>query len=170
MPIDITALFVALPVVGLTVFAIYFLCTAWIDSPGSSETTAESTTGRQKLFTGATWVLALIYVMMGLPKVGALSNVVHQFDQWGYPTTFMYFIGAVEFLGAILLLLPRIRLVAVAGLSVIMTGAIYTHIAFDPALYIILPVACLAGLIFVGWESYQLEWRREDGFRQAATR
>ncbi|MFB6371801.1 MAG: DoxX family protein, partial [Bradymonadaceae bacterium] len=118
MPLDITALFVAVPVVGLTVLAMYFLCREWAEEPGASEQEPEERASWvDRASTAATWLLALVYIVMGLPKLGTLSGVVHQFEHWGYSPTFMYVIGALEFLGAIVILLPRIRLFAAGGLS-----------------------------------------------------
>jgi uncharacterized membrane protein YphA (DoxX/SURF4 family) len=160
MPIDPMALFVALPIVALTSFGVFFLCRAWAED-GSQESppTAESEARYSKLFTAATWVLALLYLLMGLPKLGSLSDVVHRFEShWGYSETFMYVVGTVEFFGAIGLLLPKIRLISAMLLGVIMSGAIYTHLAFDPAFMVLLPGTCLALLVFVGFVSYRDEW------------
>ncbi|MFB6371800.1 MAG: hypothetical protein ABEN55_01490, partial [Bradymonadaceae bacterium] len=57
---------------------------------------------------------------------------------------------------------------AAGGLSVIMAGAIYTHLAFDPAWYIALPTTCLALLLFVGYQSWRYEWKEAADFREAA--
>lgn len=168
MPLDITALFVAVPIVGLTVLFIYFLCREWAEEAGEAIDADTESSTVEKAFTAATWLLALVYIVMGVPKLGTLSGVVHQFEHWGYSPTFMYVIGGIEFLGAIVILLPRIRLFAVAGLAAIMAGAIYTHLAFDPAWYIALPTTCLALLLFVGHQSWRREWQEADDFREAA--
>ncbi|MFB6264840.1 MAG: DoxX family protein [Bradymonadaceae bacterium] len=165
MPIDITAIFVALPIVGLTAFGVYFLCASWAeDAAGATEPAPSSGESEQSqwVFTGATYLLALIYVVMGLPKLSALSDAVHQFTRhWGYSQTFMYVIGAAEFVGGIGLLIPKVRLAAAVGLSLIMGGAIYTHLAFDPALMVLIPTTCLALLVFVGYISYRRDWSDE---------
>lgn len=158
MPIEPLAVFVAVPIVGLTAFGVYFICRSWAEEPSAEAPTAEDAQPSQTGFAPATWVLAALYIVMGLPKLGSLSTAVHQFHHWGYPETFMYVIGILEFLGAIGLLLPKIRFLAAVGLSVIMAGAIYTHIAFDPAGYVALPTVSLALLVFVGYISYRDEW------------
>ena len=155
---------------GLTVLAIYFLCREWADAPSNEPVPSDDDTSslRKNLFTAATWLLALVYLVMGLPKLGALSDITHQFQHWGYSQTFIYLIGALEFLSAIVLLVPRLRLYASVVLSVVMTGAVYTHLAFDPAAYIAMPITCLAMLIFVSYESYRREWRDSKDFQEAA--
>ena len=167
MPVDVLSLFVALPIVGLTILGIYFLRREWTENEPPSDRSSRGTDRVGRVFTGVTWLLALVYVIMGVPKLSALSDVIHQFEHWGYSETFMYLIGAVEFLGAILLLMPRIRLLAASVLSAIMAGAIYTHLAFDPAWLVLLPTACLAMLVFVGYESFRREWKGAASFREA---
>jgi len=158
MPIDPLAIFVALPIVGLTAFGVYFICQSWAREGAGDAPEAAEVEDPPAGFAPATWALALLYIVMGVPKLGELSTAVHQFDRWGYSEEFMYFIGIAEFIGAIALLIPKVRLAAVGGLSIIMAGAIYTHIAFDPAFVVTLPTVSLALLIFVGYVSYQLEW------------
>lgn len=169
MPVDIISLFVALPIVALTVLGIYFLHREWVENHEEPVET-EPSGAEGKLFVAATWLLAVVYIVMGVPKLSALSDVVHQFHNWGYSEAFMYVIGGAEFLGAVLLLIPRLRLFAVAGLSVIMMGAIYTHLAFDPAPMVLLPTTCLALLTFVGYESIRREWQESGSVREAAAR
>lgn len=51
-----------------------------------------------------------------------------QFELWGYPIWFMYFIGVAEIAGAIGLFIPKLRLLAAMSLLVIMVGAFVTHL------------------------------------------
>ena len=52
----------------------------------------------------------------------------HSFlETWGFPLWFMYFIGVVEFLSGILLLIPKFRPAASLVLAVVMIGALSTR-------------------------------------------
>lgn len=160
MPIDPLAMFVAVPIVGLTAFGVYFICLSWEEQAAEEPVSApdEEASPAPTGFATATYLLAALYIVMGLPKLGSISTALHQFQQWGYSDAFMYGVGIVEFLGALALLIPKIRLVSAVGLSFIMAGAIYTHIAFDPAFYVALPTGSLALLVFVAHTSYRQEW------------
>lgn len=51
------------------------------------------------------------------------------FAHWAYPAWFATLIGVLELTGAVGLLIPRTTRYAVLGLTVIMSGAAYTHLA-----------------------------------------
>jgi len=59
--------------------------------------------------------------------VGAQGWVQH-FAQWGYADWFRLVVGAVEVIGGVLLLIPRLATIGAFGIVVIMAGATYTHI------------------------------------------
>ena len=97
-----------------------------------------------------TILLALIYIIAGVPKLGALDFMHHRFSEvWGYPVWFEYLIGAMEFIGGILLIIPATAFWAASMLSVIMVGAIYTHLALGNPAFTPVPLICLALLIYV---------------------
>lgn len=72
-----------------------------------------------------TGLLALQFIAAGLGKVR--GGMVAEFAAWGYSSTFMYIIGALEIAGAIGLFIPVLRRPAALGLAGIMVGAAYTH-------------------------------------------
>ena len=82
-----------------------------------------------------TILLSLLFVGAGIPQVGAVDFVAQRFQEvWGYPDWFRMMIGGLEFVGGIFLIIPQTAFWAALGLSVIMLGAIYTHVALgDPA-------------------------------------
>jgi len=59
-------------------------------------------------------------------------------------------IGAVEVLGGILLLIPRLAIYAVAMLVIVMLGAAYTHIVNGEGLAVIRPLVFLSLLAIAG--------------------
>lgn len=100
------------------------------------------------------WVLSGLLVVFfaggAIGKLAGSQEMVEAFHGWGYPAWFMYVIGASEILGAILLLFPRknmlgtpLRFWGAVGLTVIMAGAVGTHIVHAEYLGTLLP----AGLI-----------------------
>lgn len=54
------------------------------------------------------------------------------FGTLGLPPWFGYFIGACEVAGAVGLFIRRLSMLAAAGISIIMIGALYFHIMHTP--------------------------------------
>lgn len=55
-------------------------------------------------------------------------------DRWGYGLYFMYFIGVLEFLGGIGILIPKANKYAAFTLAVVMLGAVITRIVFGTSI------------------------------------
>lgn len=71
-------------------------------------------------------MMALQFIAAGIGKfMGAWTNM---FIEWGYPISFMYLIGILEFAGVIGLFVSKFRKWAVLLLLVIMLGAMFTHL------------------------------------------
>jgi uncharacterized membrane protein YphA (DoxX/SURF4 family) len=68
---------------------------------------------------------ALTMGLAGLPKFTNPPQW-HGFVAWGYPAWFAYFIGGLEMLAAILLLVPQVAPYAACTLVAVMLGALYT--------------------------------------------
>jgi uncharacterized membrane protein YphA (DoxX/SURF4 family) len=106
-------------------------------------------------------LLSLMFLMAGgLKLIGPQLNpdvraqTADQFAKWGYPEWFLYFVGAVEVVAGLSLLVPRVAWLGAGVLVVLMAGAIYTHLRFDlPELIIppgLLLIAC-ATLCYLRW-------------------
>ncbi len=112
---------------------------------------ANNTTAR----TMGTWtvitLLALAFTAAGTGKLMGVEMLHLSFANLGLPSWFGYFIGACEIAGAIALFIRPLSGLAAAGLSAIMLGAIYYHMAFDPisAAVPAIVLALLAALISV---------------------
>lgn len=80
----------------------------------------------------ALWILqvllALQIVLAGLAKVGGDQAMVEMFATIGIGQWFRYAIGALEVVGAIGVLVPRLSGLAALGLVCLMVGAILTNI------------------------------------------
>lgn len=158
MPFQPIALFAAIPLVLLTLGFVYAIRVGMAPepAPGQTEEGADPRTSwdraRKRGYWGATISLALVYIGTSMPKVTGTGDVLTRFSEWGYSENFMLFIGASEFLAGILLLVPRTSLYAACYLGIIMVGAIYTHFAFDSAVWALLPAFCLSFLAFIAYE------------------
>ncbi len=92
------------------------------------------------------WVLVVLlaigFLLAGVGKVtGAQTEM---FQGWGYAPRFAIFIGILELAGAVGLLIPKMTRLAVFGLTGLMIGACYTHIANAEAGQLIRPLLFLA--------------------------
>lgn len=115
----------------------------------------------------ALWVLTILvglaFLMSGGMKLTGPEAMVANFARWGYPAWFLYFIGVVEVLAAISLVVPRLTAYAAAELGGIMVGATVTHLVFDPPSHAVAPVVLLGLLFVVGWA------RRPDFLRKRSS-
>jgi uncharacterized membrane protein YphA (DoxX/SURF4 family) len=99
-------------------------------------------------------LLALLFLMSGLGKLSNSKTAGgvtfdEQFVLWGLPAWFRFPVGLAEVAGAIGLLVPRLRFYAATGLTLLMAGAIVTHLRiaeYGPAL-VPLTLAILAGVV-----------------------
>lgn len=73
------------------------------------------------------------------------------FLHWGYPPWFATLIGVLELAGGVGLLIPRLTRYAILGLTLIMFGAAYTHLANHEGIQVLRPVIFLAVLWTVWW-------------------
>ena len=104
----------------------------------------------------SSWVLVILlaaaYLLAAIGKL--TGSATQMFDGWGYAPWFATLIGVLELSGAIGLLIPKLTRFAILGLSVIMIGASYTHIANGEAAQVLRPLIFLAFLWTV--------WRLRD--------
>lgn len=156
------ALFIAIPIAALTAAFVYFVRASSIPSDQPPLTERDAPTPIEQSRRIGYWissiVLGLLYVVVGLPKITPLFlvDIIHDFEKWGYSEQFQYFIGATEFVSGIFLMIPRTSFYVAIYLSIVMVGAIYTHIAsaIDPWYYALIPAFCLSFLAFVAYEDW----------------
>jgi uncharacterized membrane protein YphA (DoxX/SURF4 family) len=144
------ALFVAVPIVLLTSALIFFITRAREEEPGNkpaAKTFAEERS--TKLLWAISGLLSVVFIATGFPKVGDAQMVLTSFQKWGYPEATHYIIGAVEFVSAILLLVPSTASIAALTLSGVMVGAAVTHAVHGPFWMIGVNAVLFAGLIWV---------------------
>ncbi len=101
----------------------------------------------------SSWVLVVLlaagYLMSGVGKLtGAATQM---FEDWGYAPWFAILIGVLELSGALGLLIPKLTRAAILGLTGIMIGASYTHIANAEGAQVLRPLIFIVLLWTVWW-------------------
>lgn len=97
------------------------------------------------------YLLAFAFLGAGVSKLAGMEMHVDQFAGWGYPAFFLYVVGAVEALAAILIAIPRTRFFGSLDLVVVMLGAVGTHVmagefAMLPAPLLLLTLAAVVAV------------------------
>lgn len=98
--------------------------------------------------------VAIAFLSIGYSKFEAQSMWVRTFNEIGLGVWFRYFTGAVQMLGALLVLIPRTCLVGIALLSATMIGAalVWIFVLQAPGNAPI-PLLILLPLLAVGFQS-----------------
>jgi uncharacterized membrane protein YphA (DoxX/SURF4 family) len=113
----------------------------------------------------AAWVVAglltLEFLFAGGHKLASPTETMEMFGKLGLPGWFGLFIGSAEVSGAIGLMIPRLRFWAAAGLTVIMVGAVGTHLKIHDTFAHLMPA--LLSLVLVG----ALAWVRRPRLASA---
>jgi len=86
--------------------------------------------------------------------------VIEMFENWGFPNNFYLFIGILELVLAVLLLIPKTLKIALVGLTVILIGALITHALKDPMTEMLRPIIFLVLLSIV----YIINYRKKGSF------
>ena len=116
-----------------------------------------NTAGKSRAPGIALWALsvlmALFFLVAGVPKLLGAQGHVEHFAQRRYPDWFRLVVGTVEVASAILLLVPRVAFLGAAGIAIIMAGATYTHVLRVPeeAGRAPLTVSLLALAVLIGY-------------------
>jgi putative oxidoreductase len=96
-------------------------------------------------------LLALTFLTTGVSKLASIPPSPENFARWGYSPSFMLAIGAVEVLGGVALLVPRVSAVAAAALLVTMLGALRTGIVHGEPLHVALPLVLVVLLSILAY-------------------
>jgi uncharacterized membrane protein YphA (DoxX/SURF4 family) len=127
-----------------------------MNETGAARRTRAATTAtiREHAPTIALWalqaVLALMFTMAGLAKVGGDAAMVEMFANIGIGQWFRYVVGALEIAGAVGVLVPRLSGLAALGLACLMAGATLTNL-FVLGASPLLPVVLLLVSVLVAW-------------------
>jgi len=108
------------------------------------------------------WTLQVLaaagFIAIGLAKFGSPAWA-SKFARWGYPDGFYMVIGALELIGGVLLLIPRLTSYAAALLGAIMVGAAATLLLHSETAGLSAPLAWLGMLIVLGAARRRRAWR-----------
>lgn len=117
-----------------------------------------SAKNRSRLLWGLSILLALLFLSSGASKLlnaTAASGLAYsqQFVAWGYPSWARFIVGTLEVAGALGLLVPRgpIRFLAASGLTMLMLGAVATHLHSDEYAYALVPLVLGALAAVLAW-------------------
>jgi putative oxidoreductase len=112
----------------------------------------------------AMWIisglLAALFLFAGLPKLLMPAKML---AQWVYAPWFLTVVGVCETLGAVGSLIPRVAMLAAAGLCGIMIGAVYTLVAHHMNKELPVPIIVFILLVLV------IFLRRKEGRGAAAS-
>jgi len=95
----------------------------------------------------------------GLSKFQNTDGWFYWFARFGYPPRFALVVGAVEFVGAGLLVIPRVASYASIVLGVIMIGALHAVLTNETDLGWFGPVLHVAFLVVIGTVRWKRRWR-----------
>ena len=98
-----------------------------------------------------TVILVVFFLLAGGLKLRGTSSQVDNFAHWGYAAWFLYVVGAIEVVGAIGLLVPRLAGFAILLLGGTMLGASLTHLVHHEMKAVPVPLVVLGLLLVVGF-------------------
>lgn len=85
-------------------------------------------------------LLLIAFIGAGFAKMMRTDMMVENFEHYKIPIGLMLLLGFLELSAAISLLIPKLRIYAASGLSVIMAGAIVVHIYHNEMEQLVGPV------------------------------
>ena len=113
----------------------------------------------QKIMTWGAHILALAVAFMfareGIQKLLGDAEALAPFTEFGWPMWFAYSIGVVEVVGAVLLIVPKTRIISALVLAAVMVGAAFTNIANGHPDYIWLNIVLFVALLLLAWQHWK---------------
>lgn len=112
---------------------------------------------QKRILWGVRIFLALAFAAAGIAKLAGVPQMIQVFDAVGVGQWFRYLTGAIEVVGAVLLLIPVTGFYAGLLLTATMAGALVTHlfvIGGNPAPALVL----LTMSAFAAWRQKPVAW------------
>ncbi|HEX5009559.1 MAG TPA: DoxX family protein [Planctomycetota bacterium] len=89
-------------------------------------------------------ILGVVFLGTGITKLAGMPYIVQTFHEWGYPAWFRIVIGLMETAGGVLVLIPATRILGATLISLVMVGAIGTHVLAGQWGMVPVPIVTLA--------------------------
>jgi len=105
-----------------------------------------------------TLLLALPLILAGVAKLSGVPAMHQSFNMMGLPEWFGYFIGALELLAGVGLLVPKWAALAATGMVPILLGAAYFHLAYAVPSAVPALILLLLALVIVKLRRKQAIW------------
>ena len=99
----------------------------------------------------STVLVAAVYCAAAYGKLSGVQEMVDNFHRWGFSNELRLFVGSAELIGALGLLIPATATLAASGLSVIMVGAIFTHLANHEGPMALVPLVLLCLVLWIAY-------------------
>jgi putative oxidoreductase len=121
---------------------------------------AEHPSSMSRLRTCLVWsATVFVTVYFILASIRNIGDAAAKEGLWKHSDWLRLFVGVVEIVGGVLILLPRAATGAAAVLAIIMIGAIYALFRVQDDLRVVLPALVLWMLIYIGYTRYsQSPW------------
>jgi uncharacterized membrane protein YphA (DoxX/SURF4 family) len=107
---------------------------------------------------GITLLLAFFFLYVGWKKLTGNEVTAQHFQEWGYASWLLGFVGCLEVIGALLLLFPATATSGAMLLSLIMVGASYTLLSHEIWKTFTITGICLVLLLCTGYLRWSQSW------------
>lgn len=104
-------------------------------------------------------LLAAFFALGGFLNIFASSEVLENYARWGYPDWFHYLTGTLEWCSALLIVLPRTRLIGSMLAAAVMTAAAGTVLLHGEYAHAIAPLIVLGLVGLNGWITWSARRR-----------
>ena len=94
------------------------------------------------------WLVALIFLAAGIPKLFVMHDWLFRFMVWGHPKWLLILVGTLETVGALALLNRKSAFTGAVALTIIMVGAFATLFIQRDGIAMLGPVMML-GLLYI---------------------
>ena len=107
-----------------------------------------------------TAILFILFLAGGIQKLTQETSALRDFAYWHYPLWFMFVVGAVELVSALLVLIPPVAFMGAALIAIDMIGGVATTLRFGEDDRAILSLALLAISLAVALARWPGFWGR----------
>jgi len=100
-------------------------------------------------------IISLMLLYSSMLKLVGAPGMEESFLIWGFSKAFMMIVGVIELALSILIYVKKTRKIGLAGLFILMIGALFTHISHDEyeeiytAVFLLVIGSCSLVLIFL---------------------